>query len=76
MGEDNSQGDSGKDSEGLPSPEDALKIWPIDKAVGNVKNTGPQMAMAVSRARRDWRGAASACPANCGTNTGVASFPV
>ncbi|MGA9007502.1 MAG: hypothetical protein WB495_11600 [Xanthobacteraceae bacterium] len=23
-----------------PCPDDALKIWPVGKAVGNVKNTG------------------------------------
>jgi len=28
-----------------PCPDDALKIWPVGKAVGNVKNTGPQLAM-------------------------------
>jgi len=28
-----------------PCPDEALKIWPVDKAVGNVKNTGPQLAM-------------------------------
>ena len=28
-----------------PCPDDALKIWPVDKAVGNVKNRGPQLAM-------------------------------
>jgi putative SOS response-associated peptidase YedK len=28
-------------------PDDALKIWPVDKAVGNVRNKGPQLAMAV-----------------------------
>ncbi len=26
-----------------PCPDDALKIWPVDKAVGNVKNNGPQL---------------------------------
>ena len=30
-----------------PCPDEALKIWPIGKAVGNVKNTGPQFAMPV-----------------------------
>ena len=30
-----------------PCPNDALKIWPVGKAVGNVKNTGPQLAMPV-----------------------------
>jgi putative SOS response-associated peptidase YedK len=28
-----------------PCPDDVLKIWPVGKAVGNVKNTGPQLAM-------------------------------
>jgi putative SOS response-associated peptidase YedK len=28
-------------------PDEALKIWPVGKAVGNVKNKGPQLAMAV-----------------------------
>jgi putative SOS response-associated peptidase YedK len=26
-----------------PCPEDALKIWPIDNKVGNVRDTGPQL---------------------------------
>lgn len=26
-----------------PSPDDILKIWPVDKAVGNVKNSGSQL---------------------------------
>ena len=26
-----------------PCPDEALKIWPVDKEVGNVKNTGPQL---------------------------------
>jgi putative SOS response-associated peptidase YedK len=30
-----------------PCPDDALKIWPVGKAVGNVKNTGPQLAMPI-----------------------------
>ena len=30
-----------------PCPEDVLKIWPVGKAVGNVKNVGPQLAMPV-----------------------------
>jgi putative SOS response-associated peptidase YedK len=28
-------------------PDDVLKIWPVGIAVGNVKNNGPQLAMAV-----------------------------
>ena len=33
----------------LPKPcsDEALKIWPVGKAVGNVKNTGPQLVMPV-----------------------------
>jgi hypothetical protein len=31
-----------------PCPDEALKTWPVDKAVGNVKNTGPQLAMPLS----------------------------
>jgi putative SOS response-associated peptidase YedK len=30
-----------------PCPDEALKIWPVGNAVGNVKNTGPQLAMPV-----------------------------
>jgi putative SOS response-associated peptidase YedK len=30
-----------------PCPDDALKIWAVGKAVGDVKNTGPQLAMPV-----------------------------
>jgi putative SOS response-associated peptidase YedK len=34
-----------------PCPDDVLKIWPVGKAVGkavgNVKNTGPQLVMPV-----------------------------
>lgn len=26
-----------------PCPDEALEIWPVDKAVGNVKNIGPQL---------------------------------
>jgi len=26
-----------------PCPDDVLKIWPVDKAVGNVRNNGPQL---------------------------------
>jgi putative SOS response-associated peptidase YedK len=28
-----------------PCPDDVLKIWRVNKSVGNVKNTGPQLAM-------------------------------
>jgi len=30
-----------------PCPHEASKIWPVDKAVGNVKNQGTQLAMPV-----------------------------
>jgi putative SOS response-associated peptidase YedK len=30
-----------------PCSDDVLKIWPVGKAVGSVKNTGPQLAMPV-----------------------------
>jgi putative SOS response-associated peptidase YedK len=30
-----------------PCPDAALKIWPVDKRVGNVKNEGPQLAMLI-----------------------------
>src|SRR4029077_1938232 len=30
-----------------PCPDEALKIWPVDKMVGNVKNNGPQLIMPV-----------------------------
>jgi hypothetical protein len=30
-----------------PCPDEALEIWPVAKAVGNVNNTGPQLAMPV-----------------------------
>jgi putative SOS response-associated peptidase YedK len=37
-----------------PAPEDALRVWPVDKRVGNVKNDGPELLEArvpeVSRA--------------------------
>ena len=26
-----------------PAPEDALRVWPVDKRVGNVKNNGPEL---------------------------------
>ena len=32
-----------------PCRDDALKIWPVDNAVGNVKNTGPQLINRLSR---------------------------
>jgi putative SOS response-associated peptidase YedK len=31
-----------------PNPDDALKIWPVDKAVGNVRNKGPQLITPIS----------------------------
>ena len=30
-----------------PCPDEALKIWPVDKRVGNVRNKGPQLATRV-----------------------------
>ena len=32
-----------------PCAEEALKIWSVDKMVGNVRNKGPQLAMPVER---------------------------
>jgi putative SOS response-associated peptidase YedK len=26
-----------------PAPEDVLRLWPIDKKVGNVRNDGPDL---------------------------------
>jgi putative SOS response-associated peptidase YedK len=26
-----------------PAPEDVLRVWPVDKKVGNVKNDGPEL---------------------------------
>jgi len=31
-----------------PCPDEALKIWAVDNAVGNVKNTGPQLVEPVA----------------------------
>ena len=28
-----------------PCPDEPLKIWPVNKTVGNVRNKGPQLAM-------------------------------
>ena len=30
-----------------PCPDKALKVWPVAKAVGNMKNTGSQLLMPV-----------------------------
>lgn len=30
-----------------PCPDEALKIWKVDKRVGNVKNTGPELALPI-----------------------------
>jgi putative SOS response-associated peptidase YedK len=30
-----------------PCPDDVLKIWPVDKAVGNVRNNGAQLVAAI-----------------------------
>jgi putative SOS response-associated peptidase YedK len=31
-----------------PCPDEALKIWPVDKMVGNVRNNGPQLILPVN----------------------------
>ena len=31
----------------LKPPDEALKIWPVDKTVGNVRNNGPQLILPV-----------------------------
>jgi putative SOS response-associated peptidase YedK len=28
-----------------PCPDEALKAWPVDKAVGNVRNKGAELAL-------------------------------
>jgi putative SOS response-associated peptidase YedK len=30
-----------------PCPDEALKIWPVDRMVGNVRNNGPQLILPV-----------------------------
>jgi putative SOS response-associated peptidase YedK len=30
-----------------PCPDEALKIWPVDKMVGNVRHNGPQLILPV-----------------------------
>ena len=30
-----------------PCPDDALRIWAVNKMIGNVRNKGPQLAMAL-----------------------------
>jgi putative SOS response-associated peptidase YedK len=30
-----------------PCPDEALKIWQVDKMVGNVRNNGPQLILPV-----------------------------
>jgi putative SOS response-associated peptidase YedK len=32
-----------------PCPDEALRIWPVDKMVGNVRNNGPQLILPVRR---------------------------
>jgi hypothetical protein len=32
-----------------PCPDEALKIWPVDRMVGNVRNNGPQLILPVLR---------------------------
>jgi putative SOS response-associated peptidase YedK len=31
-----------------PCPEEWLKIWPVDRWVGNVKNTGADLALPIN----------------------------
>ena len=31
-----------------PCPDEALKIWPVDRMVGNVRNNGPQLILPVA----------------------------
>jgi putative SOS response-associated peptidase YedK len=26
-----------------PAPDDALRVWPVDRKVGNVRNDGPDL---------------------------------
>ena len=33
-----------------PCPDEALKIWPVDNMVGNVRNKGPQLIRPLERA--------------------------
>ena len=30
-----------------PCPDEALRIWPVDRMVGNVRNNGPQLVLPV-----------------------------
>jgi len=30
-----------------PCPDETLKIWPVDKMVGNVRNNGPQLILPI-----------------------------
>jgi putative SOS response-associated peptidase YedK len=30
-----------------PSPDEVLKIWPVDKRVGNVRNKGAELVLAI-----------------------------
>jgi putative SOS response-associated peptidase YedK len=32
-----------------PTPDEALKIWPVDRTVGNVRNNEPQLILPVLR---------------------------
>jgi putative SOS response-associated peptidase YedK len=32
-----------------PAPEGVLRFWPVDKAVGNVRNDGPELIERVSK---------------------------
>jgi putative SOS response-associated peptidase YedK len=31
-----------------PRPDEALKIWQVDKKVGNVRNKGAELALSIS----------------------------
>ena len=32
-----------------PCPDEALKIWPVDRMVGNVRNNGPQLILPIQQ---------------------------
>ena len=36
-----------------PCPDEALKAWPVDKSVGNVRNKGPQLIKPIGPALFD-----------------------
>ena len=33
----------------LKPPDEALKIWPVDRMVGNVRNNGPQLILPIQQ---------------------------